>query len=347
MPTAAGAPALVSLDQIREAAERIHGVAVRTPLLPVDHDGAPVWLKCESLQPTGAFKLRGAYNFVARLSPEERARGVITYSSGNHAQAVAYAARQFGVPATVVMPVDAPASKLEATRRLGASVELCGTLSTERGARARELAAASGSPIVPPFDHPDIIAGQGTVGLEIVEQLGVLGGPSSRAGAGPIVLVPIGGGGLISGVSAALGGLAPHASVIGVEPEGAASMKRSLEAGGPVVLESVDTIADGLKPVTPGSLTFAHCRALVEQVLAVSDDEIRCAVRWCFERRLVVEPSGGAGVAALIGGRLSERVADRPLVIVISGGNVGWRRLRGLLAEDARSTDPPSRPEAS
>lgn len=335
--TAAG---LVSLTQISDAAARIEGVAVRTPLIPVEHAAGRVWLKCESFQPTGAFKLRGAYNFIARLDPEERARGVITYSSGNHAQAVAYAAREFGVPATVVMPVDAPALKLEATRSFGADVELCGTLSTERGARAHELAAASGSPIVPPFDHPHIIAGQGTVGLELAEQMerqGVY--PSASAEGGPRVLVPIGGGGLVSGVSAALGPLVGEARVWGVEPEGAASMKRSLEAGGLVTLESVETIADGLKPVTPGALTYEHCLALLEGVLTVSDDEIRRAVRWCFARRLVVEPSGAAGIAALLAGRIPD--GDGPVIIVISGGNIGWRRLQGLLLEDGELASAP------
>ena len=335
------AAGLVSLTHISDAAARIEGVAVRTPLIPVEHAAGRVWLKCESFQPTGAFKLRGAYNFIARLDPEERARGVITYSSGNHAQAVAYAAREFGVPATVIMPVDAPALKLEATRSFGADIELCGTLSTERGARAHELAAASGSPIVPPFDHPDIIAGQGTVGLELAEQMerqGVY--PTVVAEGGPRVLVPIGGGGLVSGVSAALGALVGEARVWGVEPEGAASMKRSLEAGGLVTLESVETIADGLKPVTPGTLTYEHCLALVEGVLTVSDDEIRRAVRWCFARRLVVEPSGAAGIAALLAGRIPD--GEGPIVIVISGGNIGWRRLQGLLLEDDELASAPA-----
>ena len=338
-PSDGEASGLVSLEQIREAAACIEGVAVRTPLLPVEHAAGRVWLKCESFQPTGAFKLRGAYNFIARLDREERARGVITYSSGNHAQAVAYAAREFGVPATVVMPVDAPAFKLEATRSFGADVELCGTLSTERGARAQELAAASGSPIVPPFDHPDIIAGQGTVGLELAEQMERQGvHPSAVAEGEPRVLVPIGGGGLVSGISAALGALVGEARVLGVEPEGAASMKRSLEAGGPVALESVETIADGLKPVTPGKLTYEHCLALLEGVLTVSDDEIRRAVRWCFARRLVVEPSGAAGVAALLAGRVP--VGEGPVIIVVSGGNIGWRRLHGLLLEDGELATP-------
>ena len=332
-PSSQPAAELVTLSEIREAAARLRGVAVRTPLLPVDHDRGRIWLKCESLQPTGAFKIRGAYNFIARLDPAERARGVITYSSGNHAQAVAYAARAFDVGATVVMPVDAPSLKVEATRRLGANVELCGTLSSEREARAHELAAASGSPVIPPFDHRDIIAGQGTTGVEIVEQLEAAAGPDVV----PSVVVPIGGGGLLSGTSVALRALHPEARVVGVEPAGAASMQRSLEAGGPVVLDRIDTIADGLRPVSPGALTYEHCRALVDRVVTVDDPAIRRAVGWCFAQRLVVEPSGAAGVAALLSDRLVID-GERELVIVISGGNVSWPRLRSLLAgEDAEA----------
>jgi threonine dehydratase len=336
-PTGQTATELVTLSEIREAGARLHGVALRTPLLPAEHDGERVWLKCESLQPTGAFKIRGAYNFIARLDPADRARGVITYSSGNHAQAVAYAARAFGVAATVVMPVDAPSLKVDSTRRFGAAVELCGTLSSEREARALELAAVSGSPIVPPFDHPDIIAGQGTTGVEIAEQLEAFAGPEAV----PRVVVPIGGGGLLSGTSVALRDLLPDAKVVGVEPEGAASMLRSLEAGGPVVLESVDTIADGLRPVSPGTLTYRHCKALVNSVITVSDAEIRRAVRWCFDQRLVVEPSGAAGVAALLGGRLGVD-SERETVIVISGGNIGPSRLQSLLAAADAETPPVS-----
>ncbi len=313
-------------------------MAVRTPLLRVEHAAGRVWLKCESLQPTGAFKIRGAYNFIARLDPAERARGVITYSSGNHGQAVAYAARAFGIRATVVMPVDAPRSKVEATRRLGAEIELHGTLSTERGARAREIAHETGSPIVPPFDHPDIIAGQGTVGLEVLEQLESAPVSASSEGMGaPQLVVPVGGGGLISGVAAAVRASSEGALVVGVEPEGAASMKRSLAAGAPVTLERVETIADGLRPVKPGELTFRHCRALVDRVVTVSDDEIRQGVAWCFARRLVVEPSGAAAVAAVVGGRVPDEVG-RPTVAVISGGNIGWRQLGALLEEAAAAS---------
>jgi len=314
---------LVGLDDVREAADRIAGAVRRTPLVPAPfpvRGGRPasdaperMWLKCESLQWVSAFKARGAHHFVGRLTPEERAAGLITYSSGNHAQAVAWAARAFGARARIVMPVDAPAVKREATRALGAEVELVGTTSAERKARAEEIVRVDGGTMVPPFDHPHIIAGQGTTGLEIVEQLG---------GRDPaLVLVPIGGGGLLAGVAAALRGLCPDARVVGVEPEGAASMLRSLEAGEPVTLERVETVADGLKPVRPGDYTFRHCRELVDRVVTVDDASIRDAVRWLFARRLVVEPSGAATVAALLGGSVEPPDAGET-VAVLSGGNI-------------------------
>jgi threonine dehydratase len=335
---------LVTLEEIRAAAERLRGVTRRTPLLPVelpepasgsglseradiaDKSGPPeIWLKCESLQRVSAFKARGAYHFVSRLSEPERQLGLVTYSSGNHAQAVAFAARAFGVRATIVMPVDAPPVKLEGTRGLGAQVEQVGTTSTERRARAEEILAERGGTMVPPFDHPDIIAGQGTVGLEIVEQL------TERRLAPGLVVVPIGGGGLISGTAAALAELSPQARVVGVEAEGAAAMKASLDAEGPVTLSRVDTIADGLKPVRPGDLTFHHCRELVDEVVTVSDAEIRDAVAWLFRQRLVVEASGAAPVAAILGSRLSI-APDGATVAVISGGNIEPAQLADWLS---------------
>jgi threonine dehydratase len=330
----------VGLDEIREAAERIRPAARRTPLLdaqlvapgetpPSARAAAAgpgrVWLKCECLQHAGAFKLRGAFHFVAGLTPAERARGVLTYSSGNHAQAVAWAARAHGIPATVVMPVDAPRVKLEGTIRLGAEVEQVGTTTLERKARAEEIASAEGTVIVPPFDHPVIIAGQGTAGLELHEQLGEE--RARRRGAEPpvgplgLVLVPVGGGGLVSGVAAAVRAVAPWARVVGVEPEGAPKMRRSLDAGKPVTLDRIDTVADGLKPVRPGDLTFAHVRALVDDVVLVDDEAIRAAVVWCHRRGLVVEPSGAATVAALLSGRVTA-AADGETCAVLSGGNV-------------------------
>jgi len=337
------APArLVGLEAIRVAASRLRGVALRTPLLPArlpgpgpdaPAGGAEVLLKCENLQQAGAFKLRGAYNFLSALPADVRERGVVAYSSGNHAQGVAFAARDFGVRATVVMPEDARPIKVAGTRALGAEVELAGTTTTERKARAEEILALRGGTMVPPFDHPDIIAGQGTVGLEIREQCdeAVKGdGPGRPA----LVLVPVGGGGLVSGVAAALRALEPGVRVVGIEPEGAAKMRRSLDAGRPVTLDRVDTIADGLKPVRPGDLTFLHCVSLVDDVVTVTDDAIREAVLWCYGRGLVVEPSGAAGVAALLSGRVAPAVpAEGSTVAILSGGNLEPELLCAWAAE--------------
>lgn len=284
----------------------------RTPLLPVEAEPgrAPVRLKCENLQRGGAFKLRGAYNFIARIPEERRGRGVITYSSGNHGRAVALAAAELGVSAVVVVPVDVPRIKEEGIRSLGAAIVKEGTTSVERQRRALAIAEERGLEVVPPFDHRDIIAGQGTVGLEIVEDWPDVGR----------VIVPIGGGGLISGVAAALAALTPDAQVIGVEPEGAASMSRSLESGEPVTLDRVETLADGLKPVRPGDLTFAHVHSLVSEVVRVDDAAIRRATVWCArEARLVVEPSGAASVAAWRTQDPGD--AERATVVVLSGGN--------------------------
>ena len=294
---------------------RIDGIARRTPLL-AERRSSPVGagrlrLKCENLQRGGAFKLRGAYNFIAQLSQEDRARGVATYSSGNHGRAVALAAAELGIPAVVVVPVDAPQVKVDGIRRLGAEVYFEGTTSVERRRRAEEIAGERGLEIVPPFDHPHIIAGQGTVGLEIIEDWAAV----------ERVLVPVGGGGLLSGVAAAVKALAPNVQVYGVEPVGAAAMARSLEAGSLVELDSSASVADGLKPVRPGDLTFWHASQLVEEVLLVEDEEILRALAWCAEEfRLLVEPSGAAAVAAVMSGSLPE--PHVPSVAVISGGNV-------------------------
>lgn len=293
-------------------------------------ESGTLWLKCECLQLAGAFKLRGAYNFVASLDPAVRAAGVVTYSSGNHAQGVAFAARQFGISAIVVMPVDAPAVKVEAVRRLGAELIREGTTTVERKARAEAILARRGGTMVPPFDHPDIIAGQGTVGLEILEQLQAAA-LSERTTALRRVIVPVGGGGLISGVAVALRALAPHVRLIGVEPEGAAKMSRSLAEGRPVTLDRVDTIADGLRPVRPGDLTFQHTRELVDEMVTVDDATIREAVFWCLRQRLVVEPSGGAAVAALLSGKAGPGEGG-DTVAVLSGGNLDPAILRDWLA---------------
>ena len=343
-------PTLVAPTDIRRAAARIAEVAVRTPLVPVagalppprgDGGPPPFFLKCENLQRGGSFKLRGAYNFIVQVPAERRARGLITYSSGNHAQAVALAARTLGAPAVVVMPETAPAVKVAGARALGAEVLFEGTTSVERRARAEAEAERRALTMVPPFDHPDIIAGQGTAGLEILDDC-----PAPAA-----VYVPIGGGGLAAGVAAAVKALRPATRVVGVEPVGAAAMARSLEAGAPVTLERAASIADGLLPVRPGDLTFAHAAALIDEIVTVDDAAIAAAVRWLAERaKLVAEPSGAASVAAALRGAAasggprhvggfthgsSETAGDGPVVAVVSGGNVAPAGLAEFLRSPA------------
>jgi threonine dehydratase len=310
---------LVTLEQIREAAERVRPIARKTPLVDVSAAaGRPLFLKCESLQPAGAFKIRGAYNMVAQLTSDQRRRGVITYSSGNHGQAMALAARELGAPAVVVMPTTAPSIKVEGARSFGAEVIFAGTTSVERRRRAEEEAATRGLTMVPPFDHEWIIAGQGTAGLEILEQL-----PSVAA-----VLVPIGGGGLIAGVAAAIRQSRPDVTIIGVEPAGAAAMKASVDAGHAVTLDHTESIADGLMPVRPGDLTFAHVQAFVDRVVTVEDAQIADAVLWTFEKaKIVAEPSGAATIAAALAGAAD--VAG-PVVAIVSGGNMSLERLDEL-----------------
>ena len=302
---------LVTLDDVRAARDRIRPVAKVTPLIDVSsHAGRSLWLKCESLQPGGAFKIRGAYNMVAQLSDHERRRGVITYSSGNHGQAMAIAAQALGASAVVVMPTTAPKIKSDGAKGFGAEIVFEGTTSLHRRAKAEELAAARGLTMVPPFDHPWIIAGQGTIGLELLEQSPGIG----------TILVPIGGGGLVSGIAVAIKQSKPEIAVIGVEPSGAASMKNALDAGEVRTLEGAKSIADGLMAVRPGDLTFAHVRALVDRVDTVEDDEIAAAVRWLFvNARIVAEPSGAATVAAALRG--SAAYAP-PVVAIVSGGNM-------------------------
>jgi len=305
---------LVNLRLIREAHERIKSVVVRTPLynaaaLSSELQGK-AFLKLESLQRTGSFKIRGAYNFVAQIPDEIRSHGVITYSSGNHAQAVALAAQLHGVRAVVVMPVNAPQIKRDGAVRLGAEVILEGTTSTERRIRAESIAAQESLSIVPPYDAPEIIAGQGTTGLEIAEDCDDF----------DVVLAPIGGGGLCSGSAAAIRRLRPDVEIVGVEPVGGASMKAAIDAGEPVVLPQVDSIADGLLPVRSGDQTFAHVREFVDEVVLVEDSEIREAAKFLFgQERLIVEFSGAATVAALRSGRVQSN--GRTVVAIVSGGN--------------------------
>jgi len=303
---------MVTLEDIRAARERIKGVARVTPLIDVSAiAGRPLWLKCENMQPGGAFKIRGAYNMVSQLPPEERARGVVTYSSGNHGQAVAISARALGAPAVVVMPTTAPAVKVEGAKGFGAEVVFAGTTTIHRRAKAEEIAAARGLTMVPPFDHAQIIAGQGTLGLEILEQCPGVG----------TVFVPIGGGGIVAGVSAAVklsrGG---DVTVAGVEPAGAASMKTSIDAGEIRTLDRSQSMADGLMAVRPGDLNFAHVRTFLDRIETVEEDEIAAALRWLFrEARLVAEPSGAVAVAAAL---RAGSPSDAPAVAIVSGGNL-------------------------
>ncbi|MGH7619944.1 MAG: threonine ammonia-lyase [Gemmatimonadaceae bacterium] len=316
---------LVSLGDLEAAARRIAPVAVRTPLLPADtltdKVGAPVWIKPEMLQRGGAFKFRGAYNFLAQLDPAARARGVVAPSSGNHAQAVALAAKLFKVPAIVVMPTTVTAAKRGGAERLGARVELAGTTTLDRLIRAEELVREEGLTLVPPYDDQRIIAGQGTVGLEIAADL-----PDVHT-----VLVPVGGGGFSAGVSAAIKHRLPNARVIGVEPTGAPKLTRARAAGHPVKLEHSGGLADGLLAVEIGTLTFAHHERFLDDVVLVDDDALRGAMRLLLDRmKLVVEPSGAITVAAL----LQKAVVPKgPTVAILSGGNIEWKGLCDLIGD--------------
>jgi threonine dehydratase len=308
---------MVTLADIQQAQSLLHGIAVRTPLL--EWTGAAVdrklVLKLENLQPIGAFKLRGAYNKIASLSDDERRRGVISYSSGNHAQGVAYAARALGVKAIIVMPSNAPKNKSEATAALGAEIVTVGPGSEERRLRAEQLAAEHGYVIVPPYNDERIIAGQGTVGLEILEDM-----PNVET-----VLAPIGGGGLISGISAAIKLTNPAVKVIGVEPELAGDARASLHAGHVVSFPAdqvSQTLADGLRTQSIGEINFAHIRAYVDDIICVTEDEIREAARALSANpTTVAEPSGAVSVAAFMF-HSAELPRTRYNVAVISGGNI-------------------------
>jgi threo-3-hydroxy-L-aspartate ammonia-lyase len=310
---AAPAPHIVSIGEIRAAADRIGRVALRTPLLAWDER---TWLKVESLQPIGAFKIRGAYNKIASLTDAERARGVVTYSSGNHAQAVARSARLLGIPAVICMPENAPRVKVAGVERDGAEIVFTGNDSEDRHRRALELVEERGLVMVEPYDDPAIIAGQGTCGLEIVEDL-----PDLTS-----VLVPVSGGGLSSGVATAVRELVPEARIIGVEPELAADAKESLEAGELrtwTAEQTGRTMADGLRTNSLGALPFEHLRRFMNEIVTVSEAQIGEAVRQLAARgRLVVEPSGAAAMAAELAGAAPREPSDDARVVIISGGNV-------------------------
>jgi threonine dehydratase len=316
---------LVTLGDLEAAARRLASVAVRTPLLPADilsdRAGVPIWIKPEMLQRGGAFKFRGAYNFLSQLDPDERARGVVAPSSGNHAQAVALAAKLFRVPATVVMPTTVTPAKRSGAERLGARVVLAGTTTFDRLMRAEELVRDEGLTLVPPYDDHRIIAGQGTVGLEIAADL-----PNVDT-----VLVPVGGGGFSAGVAAAIKQRLPRARVVGVEPTGAPKLTRARAAGHPVKLEHSGGLADGLLAVEIGSVTFAHHERFLDDVVLVDDTALRGAMRLLLDRmKLVVEPSGAITVAALL-----EKIVvpQGPTVAILSGGNIEWSGLRDILGD--------------
>jgi threonine dehydratase len=310
---------LVTYGEVAAAAERIAGTAVRTPLLPCPwaDPERPLWIKAECLQPTGAFKIRGAVNALSCLTPQQRERGVVAVSSGNHAQAVAYAAARFGMKALIVIPEGSAPAKVAATEALGA--EVVRVPPAQREEAGRRLAAERGRVLVHPFDDPRVIAGQGTVGLEIAQQAAQLGIGVDA------VLVPVGGGGLVSGIAVAMAELLPGASVLGVEPELAADARDSLRTGtrtGWPVKDTWRTIADALRAASVGEVTWRHIRVLVDDVLAVPDDAIRFAVRvLAFQSHLVVEPGGAVAVAAYLACR-AELAPGRNYVAVVSGGNV-------------------------
>ncbi|WP_043670456.1 pyridoxal-phosphate dependent enzyme [Streptomyces xylophagus] len=316
----------ITLDDVRDAAAQIKGVAHRTPVLrsrTLDElVGAEVFLKCENFQRIGAFKFRGAYNAASRLTPEQLARGIAAYSSGNHAQAVALAARELGTTAVIVMPEDTPASKLAATAGYGAEIVTYDRYHGDRVAIGEALAAERGLSLIPPYEHPHVMAGQGTAALELVEEVGEL----------DAVLTPVGGGGLIAGTATAVKGLNPGTRVIGVEPEAGDDTKRSLEAGRRVSIPVPRTIADGQAADIPGELTFSVNRRLVDEIALVGDEEIKDAMRFAFERlKIVVEPSGATPLAALLAGRagpLSGRVG-----MIVSGGNIDSERFALLCAK--------------
>ncbi len=321
-------PTLVSLDEFRAAQTRLRGVTVRTPLIRLERPGAAgeLFIKAEGLQLIGSFKLRGAYNKIAQLSQAERARGVITYSSGNHAQGVAYAARAVGAKAVIVMPSNAPAVKKRATEALGAEIVLVGPASSERQARAEALAAEFGYVVIPPYDDPAIIAGQGTCGLEILEDFLDV----------DLVLVPVSGGGLSSGVATAIKLVRPEVRVVGVEPELAADATESLRSGTLMKWEAAvtsRTLADGLRAQSLGSLNFAHLRKYLNGMVTVTEEEIRRAMRLLlYGTRLLPEPSGAVAAAAALF-HAGELPPFRKAVAIMSGGNVEPAVLSSVLSE--------------
>lgn len=316
---------MLELDDVRAAARRLDGIAHRTPVLTSrtldERTGARVCLKAECFQRGGAFKFRGAYTKISSLPPEALARGVLAYSSGNHAQAVALAARLLGTSATILMPEDAPAAKVEATRGYGAEIVTYDRWTEDREELGARLAAERGLELVRPYDDPLVMAGQGTAALELLEQAPEL----------DTLVVPVGGGGLLAGCATAAKALRPGIHVAGVEPEAGDDTRRSLEAGERVRIDVPRTIADGLQATQPGELTFEVNRRRADEIVTVSDNEILDAMEFLFDRlKVVAEPSGAVGVAALLAGKLDAR--GRAVGVIVSGGNVGAARFVELLS---------------
>ncbi|HLJ18360.1 MAG TPA: threonine/serine dehydratase [Bryobacteraceae bacterium] len=314
----------VTFADIQDASHRIRPIARRTPVLTSrgfdERAGTRTFFKCENLQRCGAFKIRGASNFLLSMPKQDLPRGVVSFSSGNHAQAVAFAAKSVGAPATLVMPEDAPRSKMEATRDHGARIVTHNRFTENREAIGRRIAAESGATLVPPFDHPWIIAGQGTAALELLEEI-----PDLDA-----LVVCIGGGGLISGCAIAAKYLRPAIRIFGVEPEIANDTFLSLQAGHPVEIPAPDTIADGLRTTKPGAITFSIMQQLVDEIVLVTEREIEETLKFLLTRmKILVEPSGAVAAAALLFGKLPP--ALQTAGVILSGGNVDADRLAGFL----------------
>lgn len=314
----------VTVEDVRAAARRLHGIAHRTPVITsrtLDALGCRVFLKCENLQRMGAFKFRGAYNRIAQLHPSQRRAGVVAFSSGNHAQGVALAGKLLEVPSTIVMPHDAPASKVDATRAYGAEIVFYDRHRSHRAEIAKQICDERGATLVPPFDDAAIIAGAGTAALELFEDVPDI----------DILVAPVGGGGLLSGSAIAARAFNPRVAIYGVEPEAGNDFQQSMQSGKIVHIDVPKTIADGLQTQAPGELTFAVARAYEAAIVTVTDDHFREAMRFAFERlRIVLEPSGAAALAALLCGAIHAR--ERTVGVILSGGNIDVARFSALLA---------------
>jgi threonine dehydratase len=318
---------VIDISLVRAAAERLRGIAHRTPVMTCtalnDLAGVVVFAKCENFQRVGAFKFRGAYNALAKLSPEERRRGVVAFSSGNHAQGVALAARLLDIEATIVMPIDASRVKLAATAGYGARVITYDPAVENRETLAAKLVTESGGTLIPPYDHLDIIAGQGTAALELCEEVEAL----------DVVLVPLGGGGLLAGSATAVRGIQPDCKVYGIEPEAGDDWHRSWQRGERIAIEPPNTIAEGVRVTEPGIVTWPIVRAYAAGVLLVTDDEIRAAMQFAAQRmKIIVEPAGATVLAAVMARRVP--VEARRIGVIISGGNVDLETFAELVATD-------------